>query len=321
MNLNCNFQSHIETVVDFDIHGIVGIRLINPTASDEKALAHQLGLPKTTLNREPDIVICFQEKLPMLGLKYQGLDRTGFTDEGFYVLVSSHKKVKVRIPFEQIGGRCEIVCENGINAIPLLYHIINFTFLSKNYLPLHSAAFVYENTGILVTGWATGGKTEALLAFANQGAKYVGDEWVILSPDSNEMFALPTPTSIKKWQFPYIPELLAGTNISTAKRLLISGIHILEDIYNALSWAKLKNVFPVNMLGEALPLLKKQQKIWVSPPKFFKDQFHEGRAPLDKVFLIGMHDQTNVEVETCNPVEVAARMISSNHYEWQHFFE
>ncbi len=307
--------------VDFDIHGIVGVRLINPGEKDRKAVSFQLGLPQTRLTREPDIVIRFVDHLPTPGLKYQGLNKTGFTATDFFILVSRRRPIKLQVPFDQIGGTCELVCEKGVNAIPMLFHIINLTFLSKNYLPIHGAAFVYDGSGILVTGWATGGKTEALLAFAERGAQYVGDEWIILSPTGKEMFALPSPTSIKEWQFPYIPGLLSQTEIRTRKRIFFQTIHGLERLHRSLARTKLKNLFPVSFLGESLPVLKKQLKIWVSPPAFFSGQFISGKVPLERVFLILMHDQTDVRVEACPPAEIAARMQNSNRYEFLHFFE
>ena len=70
-----------------------------------------------------------------------------------------------QIPFEQIGEKCEIVCEQGTFGIPLLHYIINLTFLKKKYLPMHASAFSYNNQGALIIGWSKGGKTEALFSF------------------------------------------------------------------------------------------------------------------------------------------------------------
>ena len=67
--------------------------------------------------------------------------------------------------------------------------ILNFTLLSKDCVPLHASAFTHQGKGILLTGWSKGGKTEALLAFAQHGARYVGDEWIILSGDGERCTA------------------------------------------------------------------------------------------------------------------------------------
>ena len=52
-------------------------------------------------------------------LRYLGAREAGWTDDGFFVLRSRKKPVVVRIPMDRIGGRCEIVCERGLPAVPV----------------------------------------------------------------------------------------------------------------------------------------------------------------------------------------------------------
>src|SRR5207247_1046267 len=98
---------------------------------------------------------------------------------------------RARVDFRQIGGRCEIVSQSGLGPVPLLIGIVTVTALGKSFVPLHGSAFVHNATGIIVTGWAKGGKTEALLAFAEHGARYVGDEWILLSSDGRKVYGVP----------------------------------------------------------------------------------------------------------------------------------
>ena len=72
----------------------------------------------------------------------------------------------MQLPLERAGDRCEIVCERGLSAVPHLVAIVNLTALAHGVLPLHASAFSWNGTGILATGWAKGGKTEALLLVA-----------------------------------------------------------------------------------------------------------------------------------------------------------
>jgi len=53
---------------------------------------------------------------------------------------------------------------------------------------------------VLVTGWVKSGKSEALLAFSQYGATYVGGEWVLLSCDGNTMYGLPGTFRMWEWQ-------------------------------------------------------------------------------------------------------------------------
>ena len=105
--------------------------------------------------------------------------------------------------------------ERGLQAVPLLIPIVNFAALSKGVIPLHASAFAYNDVGILVTGWAKGGKTETLLAFTSKGAEYIGDEWVYLSKDGRYMYGIPEPIRVWDWHLRYLPEyrsLLKGSD-------------------------------------------------------------------------------------------------------------
>lgn len=304
-------------VIDYDIHGIVGIRLINPTEEDAYAVANGLGQYQTAIERKPDITIYFKENLPTPALTYLGLDYAGFTDEGFYIL-SSKENLKVRIPFERVGSQFEILCESGLHSLPWFFDLINLTLLKKNYLPLHASAFVYNGVGVVVTGWTKGGKTEALLAFANHGAHYLGDEWVILSGDGKEMFGVPVPICVWEWYFKSIPKLLP--KVGMQRKFLFKVIHSLDGIHRRFEKGSFKNSFPVKILGQALPSLKRQLNIRALPEELFKNRVRKLATP-DKIILSISQNDPNIYIEGCEPSEIARRMISSNELEQAPFLE
>ncbi len=308
-----------QRVIDFEIHGIVAIRLIDPAASDASAILNLLGPAQSSLNQEPDIVIRFKEKLSVRALKYLGLNSSGFTDEGFYVLDRKSGKVIARIPFENIGGQCEIFCQSGLGSVPLLFDIIKLTFLSKNYIAVHASAFLYKESGILVMGWSKGGKTEALFSFANHGACYVGDECVVLSSDGQHMFGIPFPVTIWDWQFKYIPNLLP--KIGKQKKILFKGIHFANTIHRTFCHSKLKNAFWLRLLDDALPAFKRKLKVVELPQVIFHNGYYRQRATPDKLFLMMGHSEPVTQVQPCDPMEIARRMHQSNSYEQMPFFE
>lgn len=304
--------------IDYDIHGIVGLRLINPSNGDRAAVAKQLGLMRGSLDRDPDIVIHFKKKVPIPSLILLGLDSAGFTDEGFYILRSSKMEAKVRIPFEKIGNTCEIVCESGLRSIPLLLAIINLTFLKKGYIPLHASAFLFNGIGSIVTGWAKGGKSEALLSFVNHGAQYVGDEWIILSGDGKQMYGIPEPIRLWEWQFGYIRNL--RHLISREKKILFKTILFLDAVYKTLGRGKLKRTFPLRLLCEALPGFKRQLNIQIPPEKLFVNGLKIAASP-DKIFLMMSHSEAGIHVDPCDSMEIAQRMINSIEYELGPIFD
>ena len=107
-------------------------------------------------------------------------------------------------------------------AVPHLLAIINLTALTKGVLPLHATAFSTASAagsmGVLVAGWSKGGKTETLLACMSEGARYVGDEWVFLTPDGR-MHGLPEPIRLWSWQLEQMPALLGARPARDRRRL------------------------------------------------------------------------------------------------------
>lgn len=321
MNLSNNYGETLSDrrTIDFDLHKIVRVRVIDPLAHDINKLAKQLGSAQTSLDQEPDIIIRFEENLSVPALNYLGLNSIGFTDEGFYILDKNRGKIQARIPFEQIGTQCEILCQSGLRSIPLLLDIIRLTFLKKDYIPLHASAFLQNDTGVLVMGWAKGGKTEMLLSFANHGAHYVGDEWVILSADGQKMFGIPVSVAIRDWHFKHIPNLLP--EIGTQKKILFKGIYFLDAIHKTLSRSRWKKSFLLKILGQALPRFRQQLMIRESPQVLFNGRYCQQGVAMNKLFLIMSHSESDIRVEPYDPVEIAQRMAGSIEFEQMPFFE
>ena len=308
----------IKQIIEFDIKGIVGVRLINPTKSDYRAIARQLDQKETCLERNPDIIISFRKNFNNTLLKYIGLDYAAFDDEAFYVLGNGRKKLKIRVPFEKIGQMLELECESGIQSIPLLGALINLTFLAKNHIPLHASAFVYNGVGNLVAGWTKGGKTEALLSFANHNAKYVGDEWIIITGTGESMFGLPVNLCIWDWQFKYIPELLP--KITMDRKLLFRLIYFLDMFYGIFGHGVFKNVFLIKWINRVLPSFKRQLNIRVRPERIFQQEICK-KSSFDKLFLMMSRSDPEVVIDPWDPMDIASRMVSSNNFEQKSFWE
>jgi hypothetical protein len=170
--------------IDYDLHGLAGVRLVDASPADAAAVDRQLGGLRGELRRDPDVVIRFVDRLAVSGpVRLLGLGEAAFSDDAFLLLRSRHKaRARVRVDVARAGRGGEIVSERGIPAIPLLVPIVNLAVLANGGLPLHASAFLHGETGVVATGWSKGGKTEALLAFMTHGARFVGDEWIYVDP-------------------------------------------------------------------------------------------------------------------------------------------
>lgn len=302
-----------ESHTDFDLHGIVGIRLLNANTKEVAMVTRQVGPIQKPLNREPDITIEFVETLkPSSGIKLVGLNDAGFTDDAFLVMRSKYKsKAKVQIPFEDIGQKhCHIIVERGLPAIPLLLAIINVTMVAKDTLPLHASAFEYKGIGALATGWAKGGKTETLLAFASHGARYVGDEWVYLSRDGDAMYGIPEPIRLWSWHFEEVPQY--KDILKTKDKVKLSALGTMTAISDAITNSGIaRNSFPMSFLRRVSSVLKKQLWVQVPPERLFSDPELTATGTLQKVFFVASHESPAFVVEKMDADEIAKRMVFS----------
>lgn len=294
--------------VDFDLHGIVGIRLLDPLPQDVETVVRQIGPLAAPLAREPDITVRFVDDLAEpRRMTYAGWPECGATDDAFYLLRGrGGVAARTLLPVEDVGRRCAIVCERRGGPVPHLLAIINLTALARGVLPLHASAFTYQGAGVLATGWAKGGKTETLLAFAERGARYVGDEWVYLTPDGR-MCGVPEPIRLWHWHVQQLPAVRDGLGRTTRARL-----GVLPSVASsATALAARTRGLPASVLRRAAPIVARQAYVQVPPARLFGEEAIALEGRLDHVVLVASHDRDDVSVERVDGACVAARMRAS----------
>lgn len=298
--------------VDFDLHGLARIRLIEATPKDIATVARQVGPIQAPVSGEADITIRFVDEVPLNGpLRVVGLDQGGYTDDSFIVLRSKHKaQGRVRIPLDQIGGRFEIQCERGAAAVPQLIPILNLTVLARGALPLHASAFVIDGIGVAACGWSKGGKTETLLSFMRQGAKYVGDEWVYVTGDGRWLHGIPEPIRLWDWHLGQIPEYRAL--VSRKDRVKLSTIGALESVHRGLPRNVRRSMPGVHAFDRVMTLLEGQRHVDPPAERLFGRERWVQQAPFDRLVFLGNARIKGVHVEPIDPMEVAERMTFSH---------
>jgi len=292
--------------VDFDIHGVVGIRLIDPSPSDLGAARKLLGYPSRLPLTAPDITVRFVENLPVRGIRFLGSDQGGFTDDGFFLLQEGTRRVNARIPFDRIGGPCEIVCKSRLGSVPLLIPIISLTALKKECVPVHASAVVYNGVGILMAGWANCGKTAALLGFAANGAEYVGEDWVLLSGNGQRMQGLVRPLELSRWHVASLPHVRSSVNLMN--RCAFHGVGLLDGLQKMVSGERTQNSLVLRSVQRALAAVENRLRQNVVPSAIFGDKIRSAGAQVDKIFLFVSHEDHRIEVEPIAPSEMARRL-------------
>ncbi|MEP6953687.1 MAG: hypothetical protein ABI950_06455 [Solirubrobacteraceae bacterium] len=293
----------MEPAIDYDLHGLAGIRILGATPRDVAAVDRQLGPIRGELSRAPDIVVRFVDHLEVGSpVRLLGVEDAGFTQDAFLILRSRHKsRARVRIPLERVGSTCEIVCERGLAAVPLLVAVVNLTVLARGALPLHASAFVHDGRGMVVCGWSKGGKTEAVLAFMARGARFVGDEWLYVTGDGTTVHGLPEPMRIWDWHLAQLPALRG--RVARADRIRLAALRTAAGLTRG------RRARRVGALVGA------QLHVDAAPARLFGPGVVARSAPFDHVFLVGNWDQQPTVARPIAPAEVAARMAASLAYE------
>ena len=296
--------------VDFDLHGVVGIRVLHATPADVATVRRQLGPLESPLERPPDITVRFVDRIDDdRPLTYATWPEGASTGDDFYLLRGRDgRAARTSLPFCDVGARCDIVCERRAGLVPHLLAVVNLTALAAGVLPLHASAFVHRGVGVMATGWAKGGKTETLLAFAARGASYVGDEWVYLLPDGT-MRGVPEPIRLWHWHVEQITDLAAGLGAGARARLaaLPAAARLAAGTARRLPAAGLLS----SVLRRAEPVVRRQAYVHVTPERLFGSSAVVLCGRLDVVLLLVSGDQPEVTVTPVSGAEVASRMLAS----------
>ena len=295
--------------VDFDLHGIVGIRLIDPAPEDVTAVTRQLGPIQRRLDREPDITVRFVERIRLGSrIRFLGLQDAGFTDDAFVVVGRSTPiRARASLPIHRIGDDCEITCETGIGAVPFLSLVVNVTALKNGYAPVHASAFGYRGTGGLAAGWAKGGKTEALLGFMAKGATYIGDEWVFVDSAGDAMYGIPEPIRIWDWHLSELPRVRALVPKRTRTRF--HAIKLASSLERSI--ARRLDLPSSAAVSRLTNVIERQLWVRIPPHELFGSSACSQSCDLDVVLLVVSHESADIVVEETDARDVAHRMTFS----------
>jgi len=304
--------------VDFDLHGAVGIRVVDAGPRELNAIRRQLGPIERPLgDRAPDIVIRFARAPPPGGaLRYITMGQTAHDAEHYYVLRDDQgRPTRTVLPMDAVGGPCEIQCSRGTRGVRPLLAIINLTALWKGLVPLHGSALVHGERGILVTGWAKGGKTETLLAFREHGARYLADEWVYLDPETHRMYGIPEPIRLWEWHLRALASLRPTVSSSTWRRLR-AGRFAVRAVERLAAAAGRNRSGVARVLRKAAPTLERQLSVQVEPERLFgSSRLVSGGVPVSCLLWAISHASEEITVERADAASVAERMSASVEYE------
>jgi hypothetical protein len=269
-----------------DLNGLLAIGLVGAGPAEIATIRRQLG-PLPEISAQPELVIEWRDELPIRGpLRPLGREAAHGPDD--FVVLRGRRKTSVRmvIPVDEIGTiPLRVRLERGARAVPYLLPLVNLTLLAKGTVPVHASAFLSRGRGTLVSGWAKGGKSEALLAFASHGATYVGDEWVFVTADGSAMAGLPEPMRLWDWQISMVPAIRG--RIGLAKRLRLGLAAASARSLGAVARLPiLRSTAPGDAARRLGALAENQRSVQIPPDRVFERNVATGLTRLDTVVLI-----------------------------------
>ena len=299
-------------IIDFNVHDLAGIRLLNPSISDVQLVEAHLGLPPAEFPGKPALTISFVDKLPAdEPLRFLGRDDVGFTSDAFMLLRGRNlARARARLAMEKIGKSCELTCETGLPAIPLLRQLLNVILLARGVVPVHAAAFRYHDRGILITGWSHGSKTGTLLAFMAAGASFVGDEWIYLSADRDRMYGLPDHLEARPWYLRELPDYQRHVSASDRFRTGLTD-RLARLIGPLVPRSERRNSLMSKVIRHAHQALVDQQSIVLRPRSLFGADSCLLESRLDLAIVAVSCDSPEIQVNATPMERVACQMAAS----------
>src|SRR5439155_17940766 len=154
------------SIVDFDLHGLARIRLVDPSPSDVASVSAQIG-PPSELSDAPDLTIRFVDDVgPEGALEWIEPHSIGFGNAGLFLYTPDSGAAPAGcLRLEGPGPRWELRCRARQGSVPFLFPLVDLAVSGREVFALHASAFTYRGSGVAVAGWARSGKTTALLAF------------------------------------------------------------------------------------------------------------------------------------------------------------
>jgi hypothetical protein len=308
MSARPSIQRAREQAVDIDIHGLIGIRLINPPPLAVAAVKEHLGLLQGSLLRQPDISIRFVNRIEVPRLRILGQDQYGFTDDEFFILHGAPSGAKTSIPFDRVGSKCEIVTDRADFDTQLLIDMIKVTALKKGCAPVHGCGLEFKGQGILLSSWGKGGKTTALLGFVSMGAKFVGDDLILLSGDGRTMYGIPSPMGVSHRHLRALPSL--RLKLRSLERLRLEATRGVEGASRVFGGVKGDQSLVRRTLRRVLEGLERRWSVRI-PPKALGNAIALITPAPDKIFILLPHEGPRVEVEAGCPSDFVGRLAYS----------
>lgn len=294
-------------VVDFDVHGLVGVRVLDADPSDLQIVSRDVGVSGSLEGHDPDVIVCFVDELSPPPLTLIDGGTTAYAWDGVYFLDAPGGAPVAHVKQGEGWGQALIVCRRGARSVPTLATCVDLVALSKGWVGLHASAWVIGGCGILAAGWPGSGKTGALLAACDHGARPIGDERILLASSGATMAGVGRPIVGHDWHLPQLsPPTIGGHPVRRAMAKATPTLTSLADrLGNRLGPGR-----PARAARKAVARLRRALDVEVSQARLSPGGGAPSVARPDALILLETHRDGVIVTRRIDPVTAAERLAS-----------
>jgi hypothetical protein len=289
--------------LDLSLGGRVLLRLVDPAATDVRAVESRLGLTAVAAgpDDEPLLTIRYVPTLAVdPALRTVGKDDGAF-DERSFVIRAGGRAVAI-VPFERIGQPgAEIVARRGSGVPGRLVSMLNLAMLGGRGIALHASAVELDGLGIAACGWSGSGKTEAMLGLMDQGGRFVGDEWTYLQ--DGRLVGLPERIRIQDWHAAQVPWLRERVSRGAAWRMGAAA-----TAQRGGTWLGRTAIPGVRSVARGAQRVGGRRHVDLPVAALFDASRRAASSALDRIVLLEPSTAPGIRAEPIDPLLVARRL-------------
>lgn len=294
------------TDLSVDVVHALTVCVRDGTAADLRAVSRDVGPPGRLdghpATEAPVMEVRFVDRLQAADLRRLDGGRVAYARNEVYALGRRGITPVARIDQGPRWGEGTIVCRHGLGRVPFLSAAVDLAAIAGGWIPLHASGWITpDGIGVLASGFAHSGKTGALLAACENGARPVGDDRVLLSGDGQLMVGLGRPVHAKDWHIAQLQ--LACAEVGSAQRALARSTYALAPRRGARRGPKWKRLLEGaldragGLSSVEVPLRDLDDAAQVRP-----------HARPHLLLIMETHDSAEVVAEPADPRSVPTRL-------------
>jgi hypothetical protein len=187
---------------------------------------------------------------------------------------------------------------------------------------VHAATVTLDGGAIVVAGWSESGKTETALGLMERGASFLSDKWTLLGSDGLAS-AFPISVGVRRWVLQYLPTLRSSLTRAARLQFTAAGLASLALEPVAGRSAPSRTAGFVSDGARRAMAIGDRAAFEIDELRTAYGQTDDPArtVPVRLVVALRTVPDGDLQVQSADPDEMAARLARSAAYERRHYFE